>query len=273
MANDPKQDQAVEESVVEETTQDSSPQSEVQETEQTPTEVSTEPEAQETEEEVSVDEGMNEKQRKAFQDMRLRNKQLEEKLKTETVERTKNESAFDMFRRSEQPTSVNADSYRDPYTGQVDWTRYNQDVQAVATRNAQIEARNTVNQELDEYKARNKHPELFSDPVMEEEIAAKYLFEIARGNQVTVEQVSDLIAAKYSKAVSQAEKAGEKKALTELTPKEAASLQARGQTSSQSHAQVSSEQEEAIRRQIRSGGKAGEEALAEAFRQAREGRQ
>lgn len=241
---------AVAENVDEATSQANSPQAEepveVQETTQQ-TE-SGETETQELEGDSSVensDEDVD-AQRKAFQEMRQENKRL----KNEIEARKKHESAFASFKpQGSQQGPVTLEQFADPASGEVDWGRYNQAIQQQALAAAEQQ----VQQRLDEHEARQAHPELFNDPETEEELASQWLFEQYRGNNVSIKEIADRYAKRHNKAVTKAEKKGAEQALTELSDKEKASLEARGQNASQARAQQSSEDANEMKERVRYG--------------------
>ena len=241
---------AVAESADEATSQASSPQAEepteVQETTQQ-TE-SGETETQELEEDSNVENSNKDvdAQRKAFQEMRQENKRLKDEIEA----RKKHESAFATFKpQGNQQGPVTLEQFADPETGEVDWGRYNQTIQ----QQAQVIAEQQVQQKFDEYEARQAHPELFNDPETEEELASQWLFEQYRGNNVSIKEIADRYAKRHSKAVSKAEKKGAEQALTELSDKEKASLEARGQNANQARAQQRIEDTEVMKERVRYG--------------------
>lgn len=241
-----EQKPAEQKAVEPETTQVESPPTEAQPTEEQTTV---------TTEESDVSQTMSEEQRRAFQEMRLENKRLRE----ETEARKKSESAFDVFRPQPQPLGIDPNQFIDPNTGERNEYAYQQ---AIA-RNARAEAQSATKDELDEYQARQKHPELFSDPEAEEEIAGLYFFNKARGNNVSVSQIAERVAKRYQKAVTKAEKIGAEKILTEVSPKEQAALAASSPTSSPARQAQSDEDLERLRQQSRGRGRASEEAVAQ----------
>jgi hypothetical protein len=237
---------AVVQNEVETPTQTSSPQVEAPTTEgQTlpeanPAGVPNDPEA-----------NMSEEQRRAFQEQRLEIKRLKE----EKQARLKNESAFNVFRPQAQPgqVGVNIDNYRDPITGEYNLGAYNQAVNAALQQTVAVaqQANQSVDERLDEYQARNRHPELFDDPEAEEEIASRYLYYKMSGKNVTISDIADSVAKKYSKAVSKAEKIGAEKALEQVSPKEQAALQAAAQNSNPARASQSQDDLERLRQMSR----------------------
>ncbi len=235
------------------TSQDSSPQSEETTIEsQTPQEEVKSPEQPAEVQDESSGVEMTEEQRKAFQDMRLENKRLKEEMEA----RGKAESAFDHFR-PQSTGPVNINNFVNE-TGEVDWNRYNQAV----TSQAQTVAAQTVQETLDEQRARDKYPEVFADPDLEEAIAGQWFASKMKGANVTVESLAQKFSKKLGNAVTKAEKEGAKKALTELTPKEQASLSAQGQSSSGMKNQLSQDEESFLEQKTREG---DEEARAKLF--------
>lgn len=242
------------------TSQDSSPQSEDPATEdqttqeEEPQEQDEEADQEELEEESDSEEaepkGMTEEQRKAFQEMRLENKRLKE----EQGARKKGESAFDVFKpKTTGPVDIN--NFVDSSTGNVDWNAYNQ---AVVSQ-AQTAATQTVSEQLDEAKAREKYPEVFADPDLEEAVAGKWIASKLQGQEVSISDIASKLSKKLTKATTKAEKEGAKKALTELTPKEEAALSAQGQSSSSAQRQANAEDLESLRLRARRG---DEDAMA-----------
>lgn len=198
----------------------------------------------------------SEEQRRAFQEMRQEIKRLKE----ETKLKNKSESAFNMFRPqtppASQPGPVRVEDYQDPMTGETNWTAYNNAVNDALVKTRQIasfEAQQSTQELIDENNARNKHPEIFADPEAEEEIASRYLFYKMRGENVSISDIAERVAKRYSKAVSKAEKIGAEKALNEVTEKENAGLSASSQTSQPARTTESVEDYERLRANTRRG--------------------
>ena len=173
---------------------------------------------------------MTEEQRRAFQEMRQENKRLKEERESRP-----RESAFDSFR-AQAPVNlapVSPQNFTDEY-GQTNWQAYNQ---AQATREqallsqAKNEARSEIQEVLDEREARTKFPELMSNPVTEEQIAAKWLYEKVQGRNVSVLEIAEQFSRNFKQAVSKAEKIGAERVLNEVSEKEKAGLTATGQSS------------------------------------------
>lgn len=251
-----KTDQAAQ-SEVEKTTQVASPPTEAQPTEAQTTQVEAKPER--VPDELPTD---SEEQRRAFQAMRQELKQLKE----ETKARSKSESAFNVFK--PQPTAnladpVRVEDYSDPMTGEINRPAYNAALEARQARLDASRAQSSVQDQLDEYQARAKHPELFADPEAEEEIASRWYFNRIQGKPVTVSDIADSVARKYSRAVSKAEKIGAEKALEQVTPKEQAALQATSQTSAPAQRASSEEDLDRLRSATRFG---SEDAVAARLR-------
>lgn len=242
---------AVAQNEVEETTQDSSPQSEVQETEQTPQEPAVDAvdssgdELPETEEE----------RRRAFQEMRKELKALKEERQT----REQSESAFDALRAPQATQQVDVNQYVNPNTGEIDWATYNAAIQATARQQASMEVR----EQLDEHDARTKYPEVFSNRALEEEVAAKYLYNKLRGQNVSVTQIAAQVSENFKKATVKAEKAGAERALNEVNEKEQAALSAQGQTSAPARQSQSSDDLERLRVMSRGQGQSSIDAIAQ----------
>ena len=248
------------ESVVEETTQTNPPQVEVPTTkEQTNQEAKTD--SQVTEDlPTDVDE-----QRRAFQEQRLEIKRLKE----ENEARVKNESAFDVFRPKAVPQAPNGpirvEDYTDPYTGEVDWNKYNGAVNSTlqgVKEAARFEAQQTVQETIDENNARSKYPDLFADHETEQEIADRWFAAKMRGENPSISDIASRVAKRFGTAVSKAEKIGAEKILEEVSPKEQAALAAEGGTSSANRNQISDDEFETLRRQSRGKDGSAEDAIA-----------
>lgn len=241
--------QAVAENVEETTSQASSPQAKEPEVQETTQETeSGETKTQEFEEDSSGSDlpEMTNEQREAFQRMRQENKRLKEEVEA----RKKHESAFATFRsQGSQNSQITFEQFADPNTGQVDWNGYNLAVQ----RQASAVAQQQVEEKLDEYEARQKYPELFNDPEIEEELASMWFFGKYKGENVSIKEIAERYARRHNKAVAKAQKKGAEEALTELSAKEKASLEARGQNASQAVAQQRAEDAQALRERVRYG--------------------
>jgi hypothetical protein len=196
------------------------------------------------EESVDVPEDVEE-QRRAFQEQRQEIKRL----KSEIQNRNKGESAFSAFRQQTPPVgqvnAVNIQDFQDPITGETNWQAYNQQVNTALSQvrqSATYEAQQAVREEIDEQNARNKHPELFSDPEVEQEIADRWIAAKIRGENPTVTDIADRISKRFGKTISKAEKIGAEKILNEVSEKEQASLTVSGQTSQPAQQAASAEQ-------------------------------
>lgn len=163
-------------------------------------------------------------------------------------------SAFDTFRTKVSPGAVQVDinNYKDEY-GEVNWNAYNADLKYQAKQEAKVEARQEVQEILDEEKARTRHPDLFADEDTEKQMAAMWLWEKTQGNEVTVSEIADRFASRSSKDVSKAEKRGAEKILQEVNTKEQAGLSASGQTSQGSRQAQSDEDLEQLSAETRVG--------------------
>jgi len=239
---DKNQEVAVE-SEVETTTQTSSPQVEVPATkEQTaPTQVD-----QPVKEQVSDVESEESKDPREYQIKRLAEEN--KRLKSE-----RQGSAFDAYRPQVQPTQgVDVRSYTNEY-GETNWNAYQQAVNANAQQVATVQAQQTVQELLDENNARSKHPELFSDPDIEQEIADRWVAAKLRGENVSVSDIADRVAKRTSKDVSKAEKRGAEKVLQEVSVKEQAGMSASGQTSQGSRQQASDDDQAMLEVETRVG--------------------
>ncbi len=212
--------------------------------------------------EVNVDDFPTDvaEQRKAFQEQRLEIKRLKEE--RETKVEPNRPSAFAAFRpQSPQAGVVNIQQFTDPNTGDINLDAYNAAVLSRAESVATQKATQAVTEQLDEANARSKYPDLFKDADIEREIADRWLAAKVRGEEVTVVQVADQVNKRFSKAVSNAEKAGMERALTEVTPKEAAALAVTGQTR-QSRQSGSDAEHAKLVNESRMGGLKGENAVA-----------
>ena len=249
-----EQNVAVQSAVETDTTQANPPQAEAQITQEQTIEESAVSEQANDDLPASVEE-----QRRAFQEQRLEIKRLRE----EKEVREKSESAFAAFRPKAVPVQnapIRVEDYADPYTQEVDWTRYNNAVNARLQHAESVayQASTTTADQIDEFQARQKHPDLFADRDLEQEIADKWFAAKMRGENVTISDVSDRLAKRFEKTVSKAEKIGAEKMLAEVTPKEQAALSASGLTPAPAR-QVSS-QEELERLRLMSRGR-GQESL------------
>lgn len=238
-----QQDVAAQQAVETDTTQTNSPQVEAPITgEQTmqEEEVSNTPVVEESDMPVSTEE-----QRRAFQEMRLENKRLKEEMEA----RQTGESAFAPFRAvSPQVPSnpVTPQQFTDPVTGETNWQAFNyaqQQREQQILQQARFEAQSTVQEQLDEERARTKFPELMNNPQTEKLIAAQWFYEKAQGNNVSISQIAGEFARNFKQAVSKAEKVGAERVLTEVSEKEKAGLTASSQSGNQ--AQKASSQENA----------------------------
>ena len=194
----------------------------------------------------------SEEQRKAFQEMRLENKRLKE----EITGRRANESAFATFK--PQPQLVNPQAYTDPYTGEVNQMAYtNAHIQV-----AKAEAAQAAREEIDEFQARQKYPDLFADPELEQIVAGQWFTAKMQGENTSITSVADRVSKRLGKVVSKAEKSGMEKALEEVTPKEQAALAASGQTSAPARAEQKVQDWQGLVDVTRKGGSSAEDAIA-----------
>ena len=245
---DQVENKAVEQKAVETTTQTESPQVEAQTTEEQT------PKGQATPEEVPDEIPANEQERRrAFQEQRLEIKRLKE----ESRARQQSESAFAPFRAAPavDQSAVNVQTYTDPLTGETNWAAYDQAVNARIQRAEQLAtmANQTVEEKLDERDARQKYPDLFADPEVEQEIADRWFASKMRGETYSVSEIADRVAKRFAKAVSKAEKSGAEKALEQVSPKEQAALSVQSQTSAPNRQAQSDEEYEKLRLQSRGG--------------------
>lgn len=225
---DPKQETNVAaQPVVEDTTQASSPQAEVQ-----PTDVQTPPNPT-----PDIEDSMSPEQRKAFQEMRIEKKRLEEQLQA----RQSNESAFAPFR----------PQVFDPNTAMDDSQRI------------RSEAAQAAQEVVDELMAKQKYPELFKDRETEQEIADRWFASKMRGENVSISDIAEKVNQRYHTAVTKAEQAGAKQALEQVTPKEQAALAATPSSSRAAQSQTSSEDFERLKVATRLG---NEEAMVARMR-------
>ena len=249
-------EQKAEEKVVEtETTQVAPPT-----TEEPTTEVQTEVKV--SDDQGTVIEGSDdmpesvEEQRRAFQEQRQEIKRL----KSEMQNRAKGESAFKAFKPQTPPVgqvnAVNIQDFQDPITGETNWQAYNQQVNSALNQvrqSATYEAQQAVKEELDEQNARSKHPELFNDPEVEQEIADRWIAAKLRGENPTITDIADRVSKRFGKTISKAEKIGAEKILNEVSEKEQASLTVSGQTSQPAQQAASAEQLEEMSMKTRLG--------------------
>lgn len=244
---------AVVENEVEETTQDSSPPSKEEtispQTQQEKIQVESDETTAEVSDSEDVESKMTPEQRKAFQEMRLENKRFKDELEA----RKTSESAFNVFKPKQVSQGVDPNNYVNPNTGEIDWVSYNNAV----VNQASVVASNAVQEQLDENRAREKYPEVFANPKLEKAVAGQWFAEKMQGNNVSVTQLAaeyaEFIQDSVKKAEKVAEKRGAQQALSELTPKEAASLQAQGTTSTQAKNELSLEDEENLKLRARRG--------------------
>jgi hypothetical protein len=207
------------------------------------------------EESVDVPEDVEE-QRRAFQEQRQEIKRL----KSEIQNRTKGESAFSAFKQQTPPVgqvnAVNIQDFQDPITGETNWQAYNQQVNTALNQvrqSATYEAQQAVKEEIDEQNARTKHPELFSDPEVEQEIADRWIASKLRGENPSITDIADRVSKRFGKTISKAEKIGAEKILNEVSEKEQASLTVSGQTSQPAQQAASAEQLEEMSTRTRHG--------------------
>lgn len=257
--SDLKSEDAVAQNAAQPSVQTSSPPVE----EQSTTVQTSQPEAPEERVPDEVPE-TEEERRKAFQEMRQEIKRLKE----ERQVRTKSESVFNALRPKADVANaeLRVEDFTDPVTGEVNHPAYNAAMRAEQARLAAVQANQSVQEQLDEYQARSKYPELFADPEIEEEIASRWLFNKYQGKSITVSDIAASVAKKYNKAVSKAEKSATEKVLTEVTAKEQAALQPSTQNSTPAKRASSQEELEGLRNATRYGGSDGEMAIAARLR-------
>lgn len=185
-----------------------------------------------------------EEQRRAFQELRLENKRLKEEIEV----KPRGESAFDAFRAVTPPIStapVQVQNFVDPITGETDWQSFNnaqQQREQLIVQQAKFEAQQATTELLDENNARQKHPKLFADPELEQDMADKWLAAKLRGQTVSISDIADSFARKLSKTATKAEKIGAERVLNEVSEKEKAGLTAPSQ-SSQTAERVTSQED------------------------------
>jgi hypothetical protein len=214
-----------------------------------------------TEESVDLPEDV-EKQRRAFQEQRQEIKRL----KSEIQNRTRGESAFSAFKQQTPPVgqvnAVNIQDFQDPVTGETNWQAYNQQINVNLNQirqSAAHEAQQAVREELDEQNARNRHPELFSDPEVEQEIADRWFAAKMRGENPTISDIADRVSKRFSKTISKAEKIGAEKILNEVSEKETAGLTVSAQSAQPARQTASAEKMRELSEKTRMG---DNEALA-----------
>lgn len=193
---------------------------------------------------------MTDEQRQAFQEMRLELKRLKE----EKAARETSESAFQVFK--QQPQDIDINQFVDSQ-GQTNWQAYNQ---AVAQK-ARFEASQAARDELDEYKAREKFPDLFANPRTEKVIASQWLYERMQGKNTSVYKIAEEFSKDFTKAVSKAEKAGAEQMLSKVSEKEQAAVTP-SKTSTSAKAQLSNDELENLRQQSRGRGTESDVAIA-----------
>lgn len=197
-------------------------------------------------EESDVTSSMNEEQRRAFQEQRLENKRLKEELEA----KPKGESAFNVFRAQTPPVSsspVQVQNFTDPITGETNWQSFNQAQQQreqAIVQQAKSEAQSTVQELLDEERARAKYPDLMNNAVTEKQIASRWLYEKINGNNVSISDIAGEFARNFKQAVSKAEKVGAERVLNEVSEKEKAGLAATRQSSQGAERSASIEEQQ-----------------------------
>lgn len=161
-------------------------------------------------------------------------------------------SAFDAFRLQTTPGQIDLNSFTDEY-GNTNWNAYNAALVTNAQQVAQSKAQETVTELLDEQNARTKHPDLFADPEVEQEIADRWVAAKLRGENPTISEIAERVSKRFVKDVSKAEKRGAERALQEVSVKEQAGLAAPGQTSQGARQLQSDEEYELLSQETRVG--------------------
>jgi hypothetical protein len=233
---------------VDETTQANPPQAEAPVTQEQTTQ--TIAESAQANDELPAD---TEEQRRAFQEMRKELKQLKE----EREARQHSESAFEVFKPKSQTQFVDRNQFTNPDTGETNEYAY----QNALIQHARAEGAAASREELDEFRARQKHAELFKDSSFEEDVAARWAFAKLRGENLTISDVADRVASRYTKAVSKAEKIGAEKMLEEVSVKEQAGVTASSQNTIPARQAQETEELERLRRQSRGRGRESDEAI------------
>ncbi len=202
-----------------------------------------------------------EEQRKAFQAQRLEIKRLKEE--KELLAQVEGPSAFEQFRprASQGVQSVNIQEFTDPNTGEINMDAFNATVLQRAESVATSKAQQAVAEQLDEANAKTKYPDLFKDKDIEQEIADRWFASKMRGEDKTITQIAETVNKRFTKAVSEAEKIGAERALTEVSPKEAAALAITGQNQANRQS-ISDTEHEKLVNLTRRGGSTGEDAVA-----------
>ena len=230
------------ESEVEPTTQTESPQVEVPSTEEQTAQLEADQPKGEQVPDVQTDEP---KDPREYQNRRLAEENR--RLKAERV------SAFDALRpQSQVQGQVDVRTYTDEF-GNTNWNAYNAALVSNAQQVATTQAQQTVQEMLDEQNARTKHPQLFEDPDMEQEIADLWIAAKFRGENATISDIAAKVARRNGKDVSKAEKKAVEKVLQEVSFKEQAGLSASGQTSQGSRQVQSDEDHEQLSQATRTG--------------------
>jgi len=202
-----------------------------------------------------IESSMSPEQRRAFQEMRIENKRLKEVREAQPRE----ESAFNAFRvqtPSVQSQPVRVEQFVDSITGETNWQGFNQALQQreqAISQQARADAQSTVQELMDEERARSKYPELMNDPVTEKQIAARWLYEKVQGRNVPVTEIAGEFARNFKQAVSKAEKIGAEKILNEVSEKEKAGLVAESRSSQSAARATSAEDSQQLSAMTRRG--------------------
>lgn len=209
---------------------------------------------------------------KAFAKMRNRVKELEAEIAqgAEPVEDVFPQRQFETP--SVQQTTPDTSQYMNTETGEIDPVKFQQAVQA----NAVQQASKVADQKLDEYQqtqeALKSYPEL--DPLSKDHdkefyqtVRGKLLDSMMRPNEyngktLTYKEAADSVIGLSKKARTEVEAEGANKAMKEVADKEAASLEAGGNSGRAASAESSADVEN-LSRVTRKGGREGAEAIAE----------
>lgn len=177
-------------------------------------------------------------QAKAFQRMRQEIKEL----KTKVEEKQNRQSLFDqgqqLFSKPKYET-VDPNQFVDPTSGYFNRPAYEQTVQRVNAYNQQLAqktASDTVEQKLDEWQARQKHPELNSNRVYERAVANEYQAQLLEtlsnptARVKSISEIADELAPYYKVSQKQMVKEITANVQQQLTDKEQASLSSSGRS-------------------------------------------
>jgi hypothetical protein len=199
-------------------------------------------------------------QAKAFQEMRVKNKTLEDELKSlksERENRAERSSAMERIVpqksvRVEPTPSVN--NFVNKETGEFDAQGYDNAMNArIQSLEANLAAERSRN---DEELAKTLHPELDPnsdkyDAAFDREVAKEWTFEMMNGKNVTFQQIANRLKAERNKASKAQQVADEKDSKESLAKKEQASMDVSAQTSSSARQEMNAEEYARLRQLTR----------------------